>query len=192
MENWIQAKEKQEEAVLAILERTEKSIYAAIHKYARKPYDTEECYAEGVLLVLECIESYDADTGVPFLAYVHTRLKYHFLHSWNERQMVSLDAAADENGLRLLDLLCADEDTEAEILAKEEREALHGALAGLTERERKCVEGYYFHGLSLSEIAHSLGIAYRTAYNNKTRGLNKLRKRLTDDAEAYEQKGASQ
>ena len=91
MKLWTRARNKDEKAVLAILARTEKSIYAAIHRYARKPVDIEEAYAQGVLVVLECIEAYEEQKGVPFLAYVHTRLKYHYLKSWSERICDSLD-----------------------------------------------------------------------------------------------------
>lgn len=189
MEPWKQAREKEEDAVLAILARTEKSIFAAMHKYAKKPFDTEDLYAQGVLLVLECIETYDEETGVPFLAYVHTRLKYHYLHTRAEKQVWSLDEQAPESDCTRLDLLCADDDTEALLLQEEEREAVKEALKQLTERERKCVEGFYFHRLSLTEIAESLGIAYRTAYNNKTRALGKLKHLLADYAEEYGQKG---
>ncbi len=165
---------------MAILARTEKSIYAAIHKYARKPADVQELHAQGVLLVLECIQSYEPEKGVPFLAYIHTKLKHHYLQTWGEKQLLSLDAEREAGDGTLLDLLPAEDDTEAEILRKEQQKAVQQALKRLTLRERKCVEGFYYYHLSIGEIAESLGIAYRTACNNKTRGLKKLKRFLAE------------
>ncbi len=186
MNLWEQARAGDENAVLAIIQRAEKSIYAAMYKYAYRPFDTEELYAQGVLLVLECIQDYCPDRGVPFLAYVHTRLKYYYLQSRAEKRHLSLDAPLqDVEEATLLDSLEAEEDTEEAFLYKERKEAIQKAMEQLTKRERKCAEGYYFHHLSLSEIADSLGIAYRTAYNNKIRALKKLRTLLADYAEDY-------
>lgn len=177
---WQRAKEKEEKAVLEILKRTEKSIYAAIHKYVWTPKEVEDLFQDGTELVLRCIEDYQPDKGIPFLAYVHTRLKYHYMNENKKRLILSLDAPLEEDGLTLGDTIASDVDIEEILIGKERTEALRQALFSLTPRELKCVYGFYFLNLSMTEIAESQGIAYRTAYNAKTRGLKKMEKALVN------------
>lgn len=176
---WMRAKQKDQEATLAILQRTEKSIYAAIHKYVWVHKDVEDLYQDGVELVLKCIETYQPEKGVPFLAYVHSKLKYYFMDENKKRFILSLDAVT-EDGLTLGDQIAADVDLEKSLLEQELSDALQSALSELTTREYKCVYGFYFLHLSITEIAESQGIAYRTAYNAKQRGLKKLAQALVN------------
>lgn len=178
-ELWRKAKENEESAILKILDRTEKSIYAAIYKYVWVREDVEDLYQDGVELVLRAIIDYEPAKGVPFLAYVHTKLKYHYMNENNKRVVVYLDEPIGD-GLTLADTLISDSDTEEIISRNERAEEVHRALQTLTDRERKCVYGFYFLRMSIGELAESQNIAYRTAYNAKCRGLKKLQSALVN------------
>ncbi len=178
-ELWRKAKENDDAAILKILERTEKSIYAAIYKYVWVKEEVDDLYQDGVELILRSIADYDPAKGVPFLAYLHTKLKYHYMNENNKRVVVYLDEPIGD-GLTLGDTLASDADTEEIVSRNELARAVHRALQTLTERERKCVYGFYFLRLSIGELAESQNIAYRTAYNAKCRGLKKLQSALVN------------
>ena len=48
-------------------------------------------------------------------------------------------------------------------------------MSTLTEIEKSVIVDFYYNKLSLYEIADKRGIKYRTAVNNKTRAINKLK-----------------
>lgn len=182
MENWQKAQQKDEKAILEILHRADKAVYAAIYKYVKVPLETEELHQEGMLVVYESIFDYDPKKGVPFWAYIHMKLRYYFLDCNRRKVHRSLEEETAD-GCTLGDTLMADIDIEEDFLFQEEREILRNALDTLTDRERKCVIGYYVYHLSMTEVAQSQGIAYRTAINAKTRGLEKLRKVIGQNIE---------
>ena len=68
-----------------------------------------------------------------------------------------------------------DESPEQELLKDESITRLLGALAGLSDRQRKLVRGYYFEGRSLDDIAGELGISKSWASRLHTSALAELR-----------------
>ena len=71
-----------------------------------------------------------------------------------------------------------DESPERKLLKDESITRLLGALAGLSDRQRKLVRGYYFEGRSLDDIAGELGISKSWASRLHTGALAELRSAL--------------
>ena len=72
----------------------------------------------------------------------------------------------------------SDESPERKLLKDESITRLLGALAGLSDRQRKLVRGYYFEGRSLDDIAGELGISKSWASRLHTGALAELRSAL--------------
>ncbi len=67
--------------------------------------------------------------------------------------------------------------------AKESREALVRAVAGMPERERTVLMMYYYDGLTLTEIGQVLGVTESRVCQIHTKALRQLRSTLTDRSE---------
>jgi RNA polymerase sigma-70 factor (ECF subfamily) len=67
-------------------------------------------------------------------------------------------------------------DLEQEIDAKLTRKHLQSAFSGLTARQRRTIEFFYFEGLDLREISEQLGEPLGRVRHHLYRGLERLRK----------------
>jgi len=67
-------------------------------------------------------------------------------------------------------------DLEQEIDAKLIRKHLESAFSGLTDRQRRTIEFFYFDGLDLREISEQLGEPLGSVRHHLYRGLERLRK----------------
>jgi RNA polymerase sigma-70 factor, ECF subfamily len=67
-------------------------------------------------------------------------------------------------------------DLEQEIDAKLIRKHLENAFSGLTDRQRRTIEFFYFDGLDLREISEQLGEPLGSVRHHLYRGLERLRK----------------
>jgi len=74
---------------------------------------------------------------------------------------------------------------ETALVAREERQALHRALAGLVPRQRAAVVLRYFAGMSSREMASVLGCSEDTARNLLLRSLRALRASLQEAEEVH-------
>ena len=67
--------------------------------------------------------------------------------------------------------------------AKESKEALIAAVAGMPERERTVLMMYYYDGLTLTEIGQVLGVTESRVCQIHTKALRQLRSKLADRSE---------
>ncbi len=163
-----------------LLERLTPLVLASIRKYHYRPEDFEDLKQEGYLELLDALDTYNPEKGVPFLGYVKNCLKYFYLNKNRKPNHFSLDME-NEEGLCLLDTLADDCDLEADYLAKETSAALYHAWTSLTSIEQQVVYDFYFKGWDLKTIAKVRKVSYWTCVHNKKRGLNRLKKTLIID-----------
>lgn len=71
-----------------------------------------------------------------------------------------------------------EESPEQQFLKNESIAQLLGALAGLSERQRKLIRGHYLEGRSLDAVARELGISKSWASRLHTGALRELRREL--------------
>lgn len=162
-----------------IIELLEPLIKASISKYYYRAHLYDDLVQDGRVQILHCFDTFDSTKGVHFLGYVKTMLRYYYLNRNRDMEHYSLDQT-NEEGLSQMELLESEEDIEADFLESERNKKLNDALEQLTEIERSIVIDFYYKELSLNEIAELRSISYRTAVNNKTRAINKLRRFLEE------------
>lgn len=72
------------------------------------------------------------------------------------------------------------------LLMEEGVQLIAQAMKQLDEKQRSTVEGYFFRGFSLNEIAHQQGDSYGNVRHYLYRGLDKMRKFLSVNSEVAE------
>ncbi len=70
------------------------------------------------------------------------------------------------------------------LTSEEGTHLIEQALKHLDEKQRSTIEGYFFLGLSLNEIAHQQGDSFGNARHHLYRGLEKMRKLFTAKEQA--------
>lgn len=140
-----------------------------IQPYAQDP---DNLYGEANLILLDAVDDFDPERGVPFHLYYRARLSY-FLMDDLKRSMKKPTVPLTAE----MEAVVADvADTEEDFILLERAEELHQIVNDLPFRERAVVSLYFFCHLSLSEIAARLGISYQTVANTKSRAMNHLRR----------------
>lgn len=130
-----------------------KSTIRRIQPYAQDP---DNLYGEANLILLDALDDFDPERGVPFHLYYRTRLSYFLMDDLKRSMKKTTVPLTNEMEAVVADVANTEEDF---ILL-----------------ERAVVSLYFFCHLSLSEIAGRLGISYQTVANTKTRAMNHLRR----------------
>jgi RNA polymerase sporulation-specific sigma factor len=172
-----EAKAGNQKAQLELLNRLKPLLYSTIKRYAWG-LDKEEMLQEASLCVLEGIQQFDEAKGIPFLAYIKTKLKFYIYNqSRKQRVTYSLNTSANtstdgEEGQDFLDLL-ADHSVDliGDILCSEQKAAVQAALNQLDPRQRQVILLHYFNRTSLKDIAKQQGVSYKTILRRKNKAL---------------------
>lgn len=142
----------------------------------------EEAMAQGWLEVVQGIQQYDEQAGVPFAGYMESRVKFGI---WNlfkrERrrweQETQLDAGnQEEEGLSFLEQLADATDVAGEVEGKFIGEELRNAIGRLPEKQGRVIMGTLVGDERLTTLAVELGITPQGVYNLRQRGLARLKK----------------
>lgn len=144
----------------------------------------DEALSQGWLEVVQGIQHYDEQTGVPFAGYVESRVKYGI---WNlfkrERrrweQEVQLDGGnQEEEGLSLLEQLPAATNVASEVGGKFLGKELMEAIARLPAKQGRVIVATVVDEERLTALAAEWGITPQAVYNLRQRGLTRLKKEL--------------
>ena len=146
-----------------------KSTIRRIQPYAQDP---DNLYGEANLILLDALDDFDPERGVPFHLYYRTRLSYFLMDDLKRSMKKTTVPLTNEMEAVVADVA----NTEEDFILLERAEELHQIVNDLPLRERAVVSLYFFCHLSLSEIAGRLGISYQTVANTKTRAMNHLRR----------------
>lgn len=155
-------------------------IKASIKRYCPIYEEFEDLYSDGVIIVLECLETFDGKRS--FLKYVKSYLKFYYFETFRylkKHQCVNPVVKNDESEKdEIINLIEDDFILEDDFLEREQLNILSSALGLLTDRQREILNLYYFENLSLSEISEYLGISRWTVVNLKRNAISNLRRLL--------------
>ena len=136
----------------------------------------EDLMQEASLSVLVGIRDYDEQRGIPFLAYIKTKLKFD-IHNLcrKESNYGSRLVTTDEEGLDPLDTISDDTaNPQEEFLQKEMTIELQEALEQLDPHHRELIYLAFYSKLTLKDAAKKMGICYKTAQRYKAKALERL------------------
>jgi RNA polymerase sigma factor (sigma-70 family) len=135
----------------------------------------DDLIQEGYLVFLEAKKSFDKGRGVPFNAYLATRLRYRYLEMTREtKATLSLQGRRGEDGT-LEDFLPGKENTEDQVLEMQVEIEIKQALNELSQMQHIIIIEIFFNNKKLPQIAKEQGITYETAKTHKKRAMKKLR-----------------
>lgn len=162
-----------------IVSKLQPLLVSSIRSYYNIARDYDDSMQDGNLLILECIESYDEEKGVYFLAYVKSKITYLYLNKNKERIHLSLNEKLKDGENELIDLIESGEiDILDRIIKSQGNLHLYEAYEGLSKREKEVISLYYIRGDNMKEIAKKLGVSYRTVVNTKVNAILKLKTHL--------------
>ncbi len=172
-----QAKTGSPEASEELLSRLKPLIYACIKRnfFGNVP-SWEDLVQEASLSILEGVRDYNEQRGIPFLAYIKTKLKFD-IHNIcrSERTHGSHIAAVDKEGHNPLELVIDDSANPQEDLLKGEQSSIiEDALNELEAKHREVIKLYCYQKLTLKDTARKMGISYKTAQRYKAKAVEQL------------------
>lgn len=164
-----------------LLEFLKPLVISSIKRYCPIYDEFEDLYSDGILVILECLETFDGKRS--FLKYVKSYLKYYYFETF--RYLKNLDCCdshimTEDGEEELINLVADDFIIEENFLEKEELELLVDSIGLLTDRQREILNLYYFQNLSLTEISEYLRISRWTVVNLKRNAITNLRRVLSD------------
>ena len=173
------AKKGDSTASAELLSRMKPLLLATIRRHNIR-HSREDLLQEASLSLLEGIQAYDEKTGIPFPAYIKTKLNFDIYNICRkERKYEFRTAKADTEEKSPLEWIMDEKaDTEAQVIKKEETYAVKEALGKLEPKYRQVLVLHFFEKLSLKHIALITGVSYKTVQRYKSRGLSEMAARL--------------
>lgn len=171
-----QAKSGSKEASEELLARFKPLIYATVKRHYTGS-DWEDPMQSAALSILEGIQAYDPGTGIPFPAYIKTKLNFDIYNLCRkERNIVSKSLTLHAGDQDPLDFIIDDRaaDPQGDIIKNEQTAIIRDALEQLEPKYREVVTLYFFHKLTLKKIAKQMGVSYKTAQRYKEKAVKLL------------------
>lgn len=166
-----------------LMEQHERRMYAVALRMCANREDAQDCLQEAMLRVYRAIDSFKGQSTFSTWVYritMNTCLDE--LRRKKNRQNTSLDSLLD------MGWSPADESNapEKRAIQSETRECLQRAIRGLPEDMRAAIVLRDIEGFSYDEIARMLDINVGTIKSRISRGREKLREKLKENAELFD------
>ncbi len=173
------AKKRDTECQLALIDGFRPLMLSMIRRYIYEVDAVDDYLSEGAIVLLNAVETFNEDLGVPFSGYLKKELFYYFVNVAKVHQnFASLDlTTGDGDSFSLLDTLADAADIEGDYVRAEDLSALQQYLPRLRERQRWIIAEHYVKNRSFREIADSIGVS--------SNSLVKLHRRAIADLRTY-------
>lgn len=171
------ARQRDTQCQLVLIESFRPLMLSMIRRYVYEVDAVDDYLSEAAIVLLNAVETFDEDLGVPFSGYLKKELFYYFVNVAKSYQQVeSLDLAigADES-LSLLDLLADPADIEGDYVRSEDLSALQRYLPQLRDRQRWVIEEHYGKNRSFRELAEVMGVTANSLVKLHRRAIADLR-----------------
>lgn len=136
-------------------------------------YDKEDLKQECYLLLVKCLEKYDAALGVPFESYYKVQL-YGWRANQNRKKYDLLTITQEEEGNPFLKIPDK-QNVEQEVQRKLRVEQIMDYLANLSPKDKAIIYAFYIEQKPLYEVAKDLGMKYKSVEARKARLIRKIR-----------------
>jgi RNA polymerase sigma-70 factor (ECF subfamily) len=164
------AKAGDAEAFGRLFDHYHERVYRYVAARVRRPSDAEDLAQLVFVKALEALPRYE-QRGVPFGGWLFRLARNVVIdHIRTAREHVDLDGLTERPG--------RDAGPEAQILARQEMDAVAAALERLTEEQRDAIALRFFAGLSAREAAEAMGKQEGTVRGIQFRAIAALRRHL--------------
>lgn len=157
---------------------------SSVKKYGSPFLQAEDLFQTAAGEFLLALRDYDSETGVPFPAFLKSRLRYALLNEvrrWEKLRRESSSDLPDEEGFTWIEQIPSEEETpEERLISKEEHEELLRLLRTLSDKERHLFRQYYQEKKTLRKIAEETGESLSALKLRKRRAEQKLRERWNE------------
>ena len=177
-----------ENAKMKLIEHNLRLVVYIAKKFENTGTGLEDLISIGTIGLIKAINTFKTDKNIKLATYasrcIENEILMYIRKSGNIRCEISIDEPLnidwDGNELLLSDILGNEEDEISyDLEKKEEREAVHRAVASLNERERLIIElRYGLHGekeMTQKEVADLLGISQSYISRLEKKILNRMR-----------------
>jgi RNA polymerase sporulation-specific sigma factor len=135
---------------------------------------------EGTIGLLEALESYDPDRGVPFPSFAQHRVRGRMLDYFGRQKAGAGDLSIDEPGVVEVAVAATgtagrDFDPVARAEAGAVRRVLKGAVARLPRKEQEVLSAVYLHDQEPGQVAEELSISVSYVHRLQKRAIRRLR-----------------
>ena len=166
-----------------LMEQHEKRMYAVALRMCQNREDAQDCLQEAMLRIYKSIGSFKFQSSFSTWAYritMNTCLDE--LRRKKNKQNASLDSLV-EVGFSPSDGINA---PEQHAIQSDLRRTLHSAIGELPDDMRSAIVLRDVHGMAYEEIAQALDVNVGTIKSRISRGREKLREKLKNIAELFE------
>lgn len=177
-----------ESAKMKLIEHNLRLVVYIAKKFENTGTGLEDLISIGTIGLIKAINTFKTDKNIKLATYasrcIENEILMYIRKNGNVRCEISIDEPLnidwDGNELLLSDILGNEEDEISyDLEKKEEREAVHRAVASLNERERLIIElRYGLHGkkeMTQKEVADLLGISQSYISRLEKKILNRMR-----------------
>ncbi len=185
--------EEDEDARTLLVEHNLRLVVYIAKRFENTGVGIEDLISIGTIGLIKAINTFKQDKNIKLATYasrcIENEILMYIRKRSNSKNEMSIDEPLnvdwDGNELLLSDTLGSDEDNIIyELEAREEREILLSAVAGLCEREREIIEMRYglggFREMTQKEVADALGISQSYISRLEKRIIGKLRREIGD------------
>lgn len=169
----------QREQFRVLVERHSRSIFKVAYRMTSNEQDAEEIVQETFLKAYRRLEGFESRANFRTWLYrIAVNCSIDLLNARRPTEPITMSDAYDEESGPEIQLAANDPGPERMTLSSEVRKRLKAALAKLTPTERTAFVLRHFEGVSIDEIAATLGVKNGAAKNTVFRAVQKLRREL--------------
>lgn len=140
-------------------------IKASIKKYFANYISYEDAYQDGVVKILELLESYKGGGKVSLECYLKYQLKFFYMQKFfkrkkeNEKTFTKIYQTKDDETIEVLELIVDENaDTQKEIETSELNKKVREIVYTLPQKQREVIEYKFYENLKNREIAEKMKI----------------------------------
>ena len=140
-------------------------IKASIKKYFANYISYEDAYQDGVVKILELLESYEGGGKVSLECYLKYQLKFFYMQKFfkrkkeNEKTYTKIYQTKDDETIEVLELIVDENaDTQKEIETSELNKKIREIVSTLPQKQREVIECKFYENLKNREIAERMKI----------------------------------
>ena len=148
-----------------IIEDFSPLIKASIKKYFANYISYEDAYQDGVVKLLELLESYKGGGKVSLECYLKYQLKFFYMQKFfkrkmeNEKSYTKIYQTKDDETIEVLELIVDENaDTQKEIETSEINKKVREIVSTLPQKQREVIECKFYENLKNKEIAERMKI----------------------------------